>query len=134
MFSYIARPAVLILLLATPVAGQAREGSFELAAPSPLLRAERSENAILNRQPVSSGANTVFREPPSLSTRYTLNGHTLLPYVGIGYGAGKPIDANRTMMRDHAGQSSMQEDRVLRDVLGKNVMPNEFQLGVRIPF
>jgi hypothetical protein len=134
MFSCIARSSVLVLLLAAPVAGQAREGSFELAAPSPLIRSERSENGILNRAASSSGSNRVFREPPSLSTRYTLNGHTVLPYVGIGYGAGEPIDANRMMMRDNAGQSSMQEDRILRDVLGKNVMPNEFQLGVRIPF
>jgi hypothetical protein len=112
----------------------AQDGALELAAPSPLLQAE-SQKGLLDGAAVSSGgSNSVFREPPSLSTRYTLNGHTVLPYVGIGYGAGEPIDSNRTMIRENAGQSSMQEDRILRDVLGKNVMPNEFQLGVRIPF
>jgi len=125
---------IALILLAAPVAVQSQEVSLELAAPSPVIRAERSDQGILDKTAVSSGSNTVFREPPSLSTRYTLNGHTVLPYVGIGYGAGEPIDANRTMMRDNAGQSSMQEDRILRDLLGKSVMPNEFQLGVRIPF
>src|SRR6476661_2379459 len=116
---------IALLLLAAPVAVQSQEVSLELAVPSPVIRADRSDQGILDKTAVSSWSNTVFREPPSLSTRYTLNGHTVLPYVGIGYGAGEPIDASRTMMRDNAGQSSMQEDRILRDLLGKSVMPNE---------
>ena len=127
--------AGLLVFLASPVAAQAEEGAFELTVPSPLLRSQQPRTEILDRASVSSGgSSTVFREPPSLSTRYTLSGRTVLPYVGVGYGAGEPIDANRSMMRDHAGQGSMQEDRILRDLVGKSVMPNEFQLGVKIPF
>ena len=127
--------AGLLVVLASPVAAQAEEGTFELAAPSPVLRSQQPRTEILDRASVSSaGSSTVFREPPSLSTRYTLSGHTVLPYVGVGYGAGEPIDANRSMMREHGGQGSLQEDRILRDLVGKSVMPNEFQLGVKIPF
>ena len=125
----------LLIFLAISVAAQAEEGTFDLTAPSPVLRSQQSRTGILDQASVSSGgSSTVFREPPSLSTRYTLSGRTVLPYVGVGYGAGEPIDANRSMMRDHPGQSSLQEDRILRDVVGKSVMPNEFQLGVKIPF
>jgi hypothetical protein len=130
-----AKLAAVAILIALSGAALAEDGSFGLEAPLPVMRAERPGSGLLDQGPVSSGGSSaLYREPPSLSTRYTLNGHTVLPYVGVGYGAGEPIDANRTMMRDNAGHSSMQEDRILRDLVGKSVLPNEFQLGVRIPF
>ena len=135
MLPRMSRLAALVILLAVPAVAQGQEGSFELAAPSPVIRSQPADRGMPGQSSVSSnGSSTVFREPPSLSTRYTLNGRTVLPYVGIGYGAGEPIDSNRSMMRDNAGHGSLQEDRILRDLVGKSVMPNEFQLGVRIPF
>lgn len=85
-----------------------------------------TETSLTPNLSVSSGAaNNVLSQPPVLMGRYTVNGQTLLPYIGAGFGGGEPTDANRTIM---------QEDRLLRDPLSKSLMPNEFQLGLRIPF
>ena len=80
---------------------------------------------------ISSGlSNNLISQPPLLTGRYTLNGQTFMPYIGAGFRGGETTDPNRTVARE----SVWQEDRLLHDSLGKTLVPNEFQLGVRIPF
>ena len=57
-----------------------------------------------------------------------------MPYIGLGFSGGETTDVNRTAARQSQLQSSVQQDRLLNDILGKSLVPNEFQLGIRIPF
>jgi hypothetical protein len=82
----------------------------------------------------SSVTNNLFSEPATLAGRYTMNGSTLIPYIGLGFGGGETTDVNRAVTRQSSLQSSIQQDRLMSDVLGKTLVPNEFQLGIRIPF
>ena len=82
----------------------------------------------------SSVTNNLFSQPATLAGRYTMNGSTVIPYIGLGFGGGETTDVNRTVTRQSSLQSSIQQDRLTSDVLGKTLVPNEFQLGIRIPF
>lgn len=103
-----------------------------LTAPAPVTN---SSSPLLPSTALSSGAtNNVFSQPPTLAGRYTMNGSTVIPYIGLGFGGGETTDVNRTAARQSVLQSSVQQDRLLNDVLGKSLVPNEFQVGIRIPF
>jgi hypothetical protein len=82
----------------------------------------------------SSVTNHLFSQPATLAGRYTMNGSTVIPYIGVGFGGGETTDVNRTVARHSALQSATQQDALVNDVLGKTLVPNEFQLGIRIPF
>lgn len=82
----------------------------------------------------SSVTNNLFSQPATLAGRYTMKGSTVIPYIGLGFGGGETTDVNRTVTRHSSLQSSIPQDRLMSDVLGKTFMPNEFQLGIRIPF
>jgi hypothetical protein len=103
-----------------------------LTVPAPVTN---SSSSLLPSTALSSGAtNNVFSQPPTLAGRYTMNGSTVIPYIGLGFGGGETTDVNRTAARQSMLQSSVQQDRLLNDVLGKSLVPNEFQVGIRIPF
>lgn len=102
-----------------------------LTAPVPATKS----SSVLPSTTLSSGAtNSVFSQPPTLAGRYTVNGSTVIPYIGLGFGGGETTDVNRTAARQSILQNSVQQDRLLNDVLGKSLVPNEFQVGIRIPF
>jgi len=71
-----------------------------------------------------------FRDIPSISGRYSVGGKTIAPYVGAGFGGGYTSEFNRTL----ANPSPMQTDQVFRSQFGQVSSPNEFQMGLRIPF
>jgi hypothetical protein len=77
-----------------------------------------------------SAASTIFRDLPSLSGRYIVGQTTILPYVGAGFGNGYTSELNRSMDRG----SSLPSDPGLRNLFGPSLTPNEFQMGIRIPF
>jgi hypothetical protein len=58
---------------------------------------------------LSSPSSSIFRDIPSISGRYSVGGRTVMP---------PPV----------------QSDVGLRSQLGQGISPNEFQLGLRIPF
>jgi hypothetical protein len=72
----------------------------------------------------------VFRDIPSISGRYSVRGTTVMPYLGAGFSNGYTSDLDRSL---NSGASS-QTDTHLRSLFGQNLAPNEFQMGVRIPF
>ena len=106
-----------------------------LPALTALAPVTKSSSSLLPSTTLSSGAaNNVFSQPPTLGGRYTVNGSTVIPYIGLGFGGGETTDVNRTAARQSILQNSVQQDRLLNDVLGKSLVPNEFQVGIRIPF
>jgi hypothetical protein len=70
------------------------------------------------------------RDIPSISGRYSIGGRTLLPYLGAGFSGGYSSEFNRSLN----GPPPAQNDLGLRSQFGQSLSPNEFQLGVRIPF
>ncbi|WP_447986118.1 hypothetical protein [Nitrospira sp. Nam74] len=72
-----------------------------------------------------------MREPPALDYH---GRRALVPFLGFGFSRGTTTDVNGSMVRGLAQQGSLQDERILRDLMGKTVMPNEVQLGIRLPF
>ncbi len=135
--------AVQLSLLATvmlAVPGLTRAEEPRLVTPvlpaltSPAKGTDVSSLALSNATLSSSVTNNLFSQPATLAGRYTMNGSTVIPYIGLGFGGGETTDVNRTVVRQSALQSPIQQDRLMNDVLGKTLVPNEFQLGIRIPF
>ena len=82
---------------------------------------------------IQSGPSTsskVFRDIPSISGDYSVGGTTLMPYIGAGFGSGYASDIERSL---HGGPS-IQTESGLRSLFGQGHTPNEFQMGIRIPF
>lgn len=72
----------------------------------------------------------IIRQTPTLSGRLQLSEQTLIPYVGAGFGGGFVTERDRAL-----GPSSVfPQQNLLGESLGKGMMPNEFQMGIRIPF
>lgn len=53
-----------------------------------------------------------------------------MPYLGAGFGGGYTSELNRSL----TGPSPAQADAGLRSQFGQGFSPNEFQMGLRIPF
>jgi hypothetical protein len=80
--------------------------------------------------PLSSPSSSIFRDIPSISGRYSVGGRTIMPYLGAGFGGGYASELNRSL----TGPPPVQSDIGLRSPLGQGLSPNEFQMGLRIPF
>ncbi len=80
--------------------------------------------------PLSSPSSSIFRDIPSISGRYSVGGRTIMPYLGAGFGGGYTSELNRSL----TGPPPVQSDVGLRSPLGQGLSPNEFQMGLRIPF
>lgn len=79
--------------------------------------------------PELTAPSTFFRDVPSISGQYSFRGRTILPYLGAGFGNGYTSDLDRSL-----NPRSMTLDPGFRTQLGQGLAPNEFQMGVRIPF
>lgn len=77
-----------------------------------------------------SASSAIFRDIPSISGRYSVGGKTIMPYVGAGFGGGYSSEADRSL----GSVPPAQGDSGLRSQFGQGLSPNEFQMGVRIPF
>ena len=71
----------------------------------------------------------VFRQAPALTGRFELNDQTFFPFIGAGFGGGYTNDRDRAL-----GSNGLFHNPAQSGDLGKNMMPNEFNLGLRIPF
>ena len=127
---------ILSLLVAgwLVLAGQgfalAEAPSTETAAWSE-LRSQSSN--VLSQAPAASERQVdLFRQTPTLSGRVQVSEQTLIPYVGAGFGGGYVTDRDRAL----GPMPGLPQQNLLGDSLGlgKGMMPNEFQMGIRIPF
>jgi hypothetical protein len=130
---------LLFTLLAVPVGGHAADDLH--LADSPALQSlnqKFSEGGSASEVPLyapdsvllSSPASSIFRDIPSVSGRYSVGGRTIMPYLGAGFGGGYASELNRSL----TGPAPVQSDIGVRSQLGQGLSPNEFQLGLRIPF
>ena len=130
---------VLVVALVAPIQGIAAsdpvmvdsavlgDSSSQLASSTPKTTAPSQPPLAV---PSAAASSADVRDIPSISGRYAIGGRTLLPYIGAGFSGGYSSEFNRSL----GGASSTQSDFGLRSQFGQNVSPNEFQLGVRIPF
>ena len=142
MKQYIA--VVLVFLVAAfsaPIHGAAQDRAV---ADSALLEETESQlpqrgSALLKSDvsvqppiavPSDSVSSSYFRDIPSISGRYSIGGRALLPYLGAGFSGGYISELNRSLGATPLTQS----DFGIRNQFGPSVSPNEFQLGLRIPF
>ena len=80
--------------------------------------------------PVTPSAGSRFLDVPSLSGRYSSGKMTFLPYIGAGFGAGYNSELDRTFAPNLQPQHSLN----VGALQGQGMVPNEFQMGIRIPF
>ena len=80
--------------------------------------------------PVTPSADSLFRDVPSLSGHYLTGDMTFLPSIGAGFGAGYNSELDRTF----APNLQPQQNLNLGGLPGQSMVPNEFQMGIRIPF
>lgn len=106
-----------------------------LGEPNSQLASSTPKTIVVPTQPsiavLSAPASSAdVRDIPSISGRYSIGGKTLLPYIGAGFSGGYSSEFNRSLN----WTPPTQNDFGLRSQFGQSVSPNEFQLGVRIPF
>ena len=80
--------------------------------------------------PVTPSGGSLSRDVPSLSGHYSAGHMTFLPYFGAGFGAGYNSELDRTF----APNLQPQQNLNLGGLPVQNMVPNEFQMGIRIPF
>lgn len=88
---------------------------------------------VLSQAPTTSERQfDIFRQTPTLSGRVQVSEQTLIPYVGAGFGGGYVTERDRAL----SPLPGFPQQNLLGDSLGmgKGMMPNEFQMGIRIPF
>ena len=123
-------------IIALTVALALSQSDTTLAAPTlignnsgtPSLQERAGAN--LAAKPVTPSAGSLFRDVPSLSERYSVREMGVLPYIGAGFGAGYTSELDRTLAPNVPPQHNLN----LGGQLGQSMVPNEFQLGLRIPF
>ena len=83
---------------------------------------------------ITSRSIMFLDDEPSPSAVSGSTQHSLVPYLGLGFLRGTTTDVSGTMMRETSQQASIQDERLLRDMVGRSVTPSEVQLGIRLPF
>lgn len=137
---YLAIVSVILLLalVVPPQAVAAQDRVMAEAAASGEATSLLSSHTLKNDLPIpppimvpSKAASSLdFGMIPSISGRYSIAGKTLMPYIGAGFLGGYSSNNNRSS----GGVPPTLKDSWLRSQLGQSVSPNEFQIGVRIPF
>jgi len=95
-----------------------------------VFSSEVNTDSGIATMPVTPSNSSVFRDVPAVSGRYSLGDMTLLPYIGAGFGAGYTSELDRTLVPNPPPQQNLN----VGGQHGQNMIPNEFQMGIRIPF
>lgn len=107
--------------------------SSEVSQPSFHLRTgdpSAESSGLSSSMPMPDRSETLLREPPTIHGELQFGEQTLIPYVGAGFGGGYVTERDRMLGSD----PTLQNKNILGDGSGKGYMPNEFHMGVRIPF
>jgi hypothetical protein len=117
---------LIAMLSAVSVPANGEESQFKSSTWSNLR--QQPSSSVLDPGLGDQNRN-VFRQAPALTGRFELNNQTFLPFIGAGFGGGYTNDRDRAL-----GSNGLFHNPALSGELGKNMMPNEFNLGLRIPF
>ena len=109
------------LTLASPTLVGSSAGTFSL---------QENAGPDIATTPITPSAGSLFRDVPSLSGRYSGRNMLFLPYIGAGFGAGYNSEVDRTFGPNLQPQQNLN----LGGLPGQSMVPNEFQMGLRIPF
>lgn len=112
----------------SPVTGTPQVEAIGKEEAAPL----KSEAALPAQAiPPGSGLSSpIGQEAPTISGRYSIGGTTVMPFLGAGFGGGYLSDVDRSVN----SYLSAPADSGLRSLFGQSLVPNEFRLGIRIPF
>lgn len=80
--------------------------------------------------PLPDQSTRLLREPPTITGEIHVGDHTLIPYLGAGFGGGYATERDRMLGQD----PTLQQKHILGNMNGGGYLPNEFQMGFRIPF
>ena len=128
------RPAAIISVmcllgfLSFSNAGAAGEKTAGKLDPDALKYQAVGQEAALSLESLT--ASKAFRDIPSISGDYSVQGTRIMPYIGAGFGHGYSSDVDRSLNHSPSGQT----DPGLRSLFGQGLTPSEFQMGFRIPF
>ena len=89
-----------------------------------------SQGEVASVPATNEQRSDLFRQSPVLSGRLRVNEQTLIPYIGAGFGGGYVTERDRALNP----QPTLPQQNLFGDSMGKGMMPNEFQMGIRIPF
>lgn len=113
------RPAIGMFTPEAVAKGESVPPKTVAAIPAPAL------------QPSSGFSPQFWREVPSIiSGQYSIGGTTVTPFLGAGFSGGYISDVDRSIRSGF----STPVDSGLRSWVGQSLVPNEFRLGIRIPF
>lgn len=79
--------------------------------------------------PLPDQSTRLLREPPTITGEIHVGDHTLIPYLGAGFGGGYATERDRMLGQD----PTLQQKHILGNMNGGGYLPNEFQMGFRIP-
>ena len=91
---------------------------------------QENTGASVTTPPVTPSTGSVFRDVPAIGGRYSAGSMTFLPYIGAGFGAGYNSELDRTFAPNLQPQQNLNAG----GLQGQSMVPNEFQMGIRIPF
>ncbi|MFO0732327.1 MAG: hypothetical protein U0361_15345 [Nitrospiraceae bacterium] len=114
------------------VAGNGLASAEEATSEYPALSGLRSPIGAegTDSPPAVEARQDLVRQAPSISGKFQVRDQTFLPFVGAGFSAGYASERDRALGTDLSSQSS----GLLGNGLSKGFMPNEFQMGIKIPF
>ena len=126
------RITVVFVLAVSSLIVQSLAFSEDFTIDSPtwtILRGQSTAAGPTYAPPLDPNQN-IMRQAPALTGRFQLNDQTFIPFIGAGFGGGYTTDRDRAL-----GSNWLQQNQTLSgDAFGKNMMPNEVNMGFRIPF
>jgi hypothetical protein len=126
------RMAVVFVLAVSCLAVRSPAFSEEFRIDSPtwtVLRGQSTLAGPIYTPPLDPNQN-LARQAPALTGRFQLQEQTFIPFIGAGFGGGYTTDRDRAL-----GSNWLQQNQTLPgDTFGRNMLPNEVNMGFRIPF
>jgi hypothetical protein len=126
------RIAVVFVLAVSCLTVRSLAFSEEFTIDSPTWTVLRGQSTLAGptySPPLDPNQN-ITRQVPALTGRFQLNEQTFIPFIGAGFGGGYTTDRDRAI-----GSNWLQQNQTLSgDTFGRNMMPNEVNMGFRIPF
>lgn len=126
--------ALAALVSAGAAAGGAeieiRSEGWPLDLSPPTSKTVEQTQGAPRANPIPDQSSRLLREPPTITGEIHVGDHTLIPYLGAGFGGGYATERDRMLGSD----PTLQQKNILGNGNGSGYLPNEFQMGLRIPF